>query len=193
MIAKANKNDVAALADLHILSLPNELLSKLGKDFLTEIYRVALDHSDSCILTSSSKKGIHGFIFLSKNPNSFYKKLIRTRFPTLTVMVLRRLLFDVSLINKMFLTARHVLFSKSESTPEILVFSVHPTAQRNGIGSKLLTLLENKLTDDGINMYNVKTTSSNKKSNGFYRKNGLEIFKRFKIEKKEWIEYTKRL
>lgn len=193
MIAKPKKSDVSAIVDLHILSLPNELLSKLGKKFLSEVYSEALNDVDSFFLISKLEKTMHGFIFLSKDSGTFYKKLIIHRFPKLTFIALEELIKDISLLGKLASTAKYLLFSKAESAPEILVFSVNPNMQRSGIGSSLLKTLEDKLALAHISVYNVKTTSSNEKSNSFYKKHGFEVKKRFKIQQREWVEYRKKL
>jgi len=193
MIAKPKKSDISVIADLHMLSLPNELLSKLGRKFLTEIYSVALSDNDSYFIASKTGRNIQGFIFLSKNSGRFYKRLVTRRFFKLAFIIFEELIQDISLLGKLASTAKYLLFSNAESIPEILVLSVHPNMQRSGIGSALLKTLEDKLADDGLSVYNVKTTSLNKKSNRFYTKNDFKVIKRFKIQQRGWVEYRKKI
>ncbi len=193
MIALPSRNDIPFIADLHILSLPNELLSKLGRKFLTEVYSEGIKNNDSFFIISKSGKKIHGFIFLTKNSGAFYKKLILSRFLKLILIVTQELIRDITLFKKLISTGKHLLLSDSESTPEILVFAVDPSMQRGGIGSSLLQALEDKLALANISVYNVKTTSSNEKSNSFYKKNGFKVIKRFNIQQREWVEYKKKL
>lgn len=193
MIAKPKKSDISVIADLHMLSLPNELLSKLGRKFLMEIYSEALNDKEALFFISKTEKNLNGFIFLSKDSGAFYKKLIARRFFKVGLIIIEQLRNDFSLLGKLVSTARYLLFSKAEPAPEILVFSVHPDMQRNGIGSTLLKTLEDRLADAGIRVYNVKTTSLNRKSNNFYQKNGFEIIKSFNIQNREWSEYRKRI
>ena len=193
MIAKPKKSDISVIADLHMLSLTNELLSKLGSKLLTEIYSEALNDKEALFFISKTEKNLNGFIFLSKDSGTFYKKLIARRFFKVGLIIIEQLRDDFSLLGKLVSTARYLLFSKAEPAPEILVFAVHPDMQRNGIGSTLLKTLEDRLADAGIRVYNVKTTSLNRKSNNFYQKNGFEIIKSFNIQNREWSEYRKRI
>lgn len=66
---------------------------------------------------------------------------------------------------------------------ELLSVSVAPELQYEGIGTKLLYVLEGRLNELGVSEYKVVAGSSLKGANNFYKKNGFKLMSTINIHK----------
>ncbi len=187
MIFKAQKSDSLPIATLHKQTISEGFLSKLGIGFLQYLYKFLIQKE--LVLAFKENNHVAGFVSCALSSKGIMKRFVFSSpggIFKLTVVLLK----NPGLIKQLLETFRAPGLSESESGEEIpetelLSISVSPQAQKGGIGTQLLTALEQELKQRNIRKYKVIAGEKLEGANKFYLKNGFVLAKQISIHGKD--------
>jgi ribosomal protein S18 acetylase RimI-like enzyme len=189
MISKAKENNSIAIAYLHIHTINQGFLPKLGISFLQSLYRFLI--AKELVLVYKEENEVRGFISCALSSQGIMKRFLVSS-PAGVLKIGWAVLKNPVLLKPLWETFRAPSLSVSEnknelSIPEteLLSISVSPQTQQGGIGSKLLAALEKELKNRGIARYKVIAGQKLEGANKFYRKNGFVLAKEISIHGNE--------
>lgn len=178
MIREANINDAEALAAIHVAALPNDLLPRLGTQFLsTHFYRVVLRSEHAFTILDEEDHAIRSFIIFAHNSNAVTKQVMGKKFSLLWHLFIA-VPRDPSILGEII---GHLKGFKTElisqpnetieKTPELYLMATAPEHHSKGIGSRLIQRGLEVLAQRNLQCI-VKTSSDIAKK--FYLKNHFE-------------------
>jgi ribosomal protein S18 acetylase RimI-like enzyme len=187
MINKAQNKDCSQLAILHCQTINQGFLSKLGQVFLESLYSFLIEKE--LVLGYKENHSIMGFVSCAITSKGIMKRFVLSS-PGGIFKLTEALLKKPGLIKPLLETFRAPGLSESESGEEIpetelLSISVSPQAQKGGIGTRLLTALEQELKQRNIRKYKVIAGEKLEGANNFYLKNGFVLAKQISIHGKD--------
>jgi ribosomal protein S18 acetylase RimI-like enzyme len=179
------------IASLHYRTLTGSFLAKLGIGFLKSLYTFLI--KKEVVIVSVEGEVVNGFVSFSSNSAGMMKRFLVTC--PVCVFKLLGILLTSPLLLKRFIETYNAPF-KSKITQssagkvmlpdaELLSISVDPDCQQSGIGSQLLTALEEELVKRGINKYKVIAGVSLDGANKFYNRNGFTMVSQVMIHGNE--------
>jgi GNAT superfamily N-acetyltransferase len=146
MIRKASKYDIPDLVDIHMAALPNDLLPKIGKDFLRKyFYTVVLESNHAFTIVDAEGETVRSFIIFAYNSKALTGQVMHNK-AILAKHFFLCLLRDFSLIGQIFAHLRGFkaeiyseLDFKIKEIPELYLMATAPKHHSKGIGSRLIS------------------------------------------------------
>jgi ribosomal protein S18 acetylase RimI-like enzyme len=177
------------VAQLHIQTINQGFLPKLGVSFLQSLYRFLI--KKELVLVYKEEDEVRGFVSCALSSQGIMKRFLVSS-PAGVLKIGWAVLKKPALLKPLWETFRAPLLSVSEnknepSIPEteLLSISVSPLAQQGGIGTKLLAALEKELVNRGITSYKVIAGEKLEGANKFYCKNGFVLVRQITIHSNE--------
>lgn len=187
MTDKANSGDSSALAELHLQTITEGFLTRLGKSFLQSLYSFLIQEELVFVFRNDHKTV--GFVSCSMHSDGMMKKFLISC-PASLVKLGWMLIKNPKILLPLFETFRAPSRSHTNSgsqselklpSTELLSICVDPVFQKEYIGTQLLHALEQHLCLLGINKYKVIAGESLVGANKFYLKNGFEFATKINI------------
>ncbi|MCC7532445.1 MAG: GNAT family N-acetyltransferase [Bacteroidia bacterium] len=196
-IKYAGHNDLMKIAKCHQLAFPNSLSSKMGAEFIRDMFKWYLDTTnkflfyieefDECIgycggfinegrEAYGSATGMTQLAFSSaiwaiiKKPWLLFHPDLTSRYKFIFSNIIRKL----GLKNKKPIKNQ---FANFESYAGLVVIGVNPKYQKKGIGSKLQIEFESKSKTFNIKKLSLSVKKNNEKAINSYKRNGYVIDK----------------
>lgn len=173
------------VAQLHIQTINQGFLPKLGISFLHSLYRFLI--AKELVLVYKEEEKVLGFVSCALSSKGIMKRFLVSS-PVGVLKIGWSVIKNPGLLKPLWETFRAPSLSGSENKnepeipeTELLSISVSPEAQQGGIGSKLLAALEQELTTRGIDRYKVIAGQKLEGANKFYIKNGFALAKQITI------------
>lgn len=190
MILPLNSKLIPQITKIHINSLSNDFLPQLGSKFLETIYRGSINKHAFGYADVDNKK-VRGFIVGTSNMSLFFRNVTQENFLKLSFFLFLKLLQKPVLFKKIFETFS---YSKKDHGPkaELIVIAVSQKYRGEGIGKKLIEVLEKKFKQDKIREYKL-TVHAEKEAVKFYEKLNFKYLAKFNLYNKSWFIYTKKL
>jgi len=182
-ISIAESTHARQLAQLHILTINQGFLSKLGNSFLKSLYRFLI--AKELVLVYEENDNVLGFVSCAISSNGIMKRFLFSS-PLGIFQLLFALVKKPSLFIPLWETFRAPALSHSTTNEyipktELLSICVSPQAQQGGIGGKLVKELEKELRKRNITRYKVIAGAKLNGANRFYIKNGFQLSKQITI------------
>lgn len=180
-LESADKEKIAALAELHKRAFPSFFLTQLGVPFLQTLYMGYMEDQDSGIIVAEDGDKLVGFIAYSNDYPRFYKGLIKNHLIKFAVCSAGAAILHPSFIKRLlgaFKKSESVV--KEEKYVELSSICVDPMTESKGIGSALIDYLK-AIVDFSMYAYiNLETDADgNDNVNRFYVKNGFKLEREF--------------
>jgi ribosomal protein S18 acetylase RimI-like enzyme len=191
MIRIAQRQDAFAIALLHWQTLTSSFLAKLGIGFLEALYIFLI--KKELVIVYAEEDIIQGFVSFSTNSAGMMKRFLFTC-PACILKLIGILVSSPVLLKRFIETFAAPFKSKTSQSStgtvvlpnaELLSISVDPGCQQAGIGSQLLTALEDQLQQKGIKKYKVIAGISLEGANKFYSRNGFNLISQIMIHGNE--------
>jgi ribosomal protein S18 acetylase RimI-like enzyme len=173
MIRKADKNDIDQIVNIHIRALPDDLLPKLGIDYLSnEFYPKVVLSPDALVLVEENSGIVRGFCIFALNSLKLTQQVTSNKL-LLGYYFFLALLKDIRFISDLgpFIFGSRYELADGENeevlhmTPEIYIIAVSPDFQKMGVGKEIVKVGFNQLVGKKSRCL-VKTSSI--KSKEFY-------------------------
>lgn len=181
-IHKQDKEAVEKIVTIHLDTFQGFFLTFMGRGFLRHMYRAYCDHTSSGILAAFDETDEPvGFLAYSSDISNLYHSMITKRFAWLAWYAAGAVFRNPSIVRRIV----HAFFGMHEKpieSPHIVLASigVRPDAKRQGIGSRLIDELKNKM-DTARHAYIKLDTDAkdNDAANRFYQKNDFVLSRSF--------------
>jgi ribosomal protein S18 acetylase RimI-like enzyme len=161
------------VAHLHIQTINEGFLPKLGISFLQSLYRFLI--AKELVLVYKEEDNVFGFVSCALSSKGIMKRFLVSS-PVGVLKIGWSVVKNPVLLKSLWETFRAPSLSGSENeaepsipVTELLSICVSPQAQQGGIGTKLLTALEKELMNRGITRYKVIAGKKLTGANKFYR------------------------
>jgi ribosomal protein S18 acetylase RimI-like enzyme len=146
MIRQAEKKDIPQIVDVHLRALPDDLLPRLGRNYLlNELYPMIFDSNRTFNLVNDDNGLVNAFCIYAYDSKELTKlvtknKLILAKYLSLCLLKDIRVLKEVIALIK---GPNIDLISKDENfldkgLPEIYIIATDPQYQKKGIGKDIL-------------------------------------------------------
>ena len=76
-VKKLDDKTINTISNLHLNAFPDFFLTKLGKNFISLLYKCYIEDEESGIIIAKDEEEIVGFIAYSNDYSAFYKNLIK--------------------------------------------------------------------------------------------------------------------
>jgi len=184
------------IAILHYQTFNKGFLPKLGISFLQSLYHFLV--TKELVLVCKEEDKVLGFVSCAISSRGMMKRFMFYS-PQGILKVIFALIKKPGLIKPLLVTLRASGLSEQEKGEEIpetelLSISVSPHVKQGGIGTRLLTALEQELSKRNVIKYKVITWKTLQGANRFYLKNGFVLAKQISIHGKEILNvYVKEI
>ena len=175
------KDKVRKISELHREAFPDFFLTKLGKPFLSTLYRGYLEDSQSGIIVAEKGNKIVGIIAYSKDYPNFYKGLIKHHLLKFAFYSAGAVIRHPSFIRRLL-----GAFKKSDSVVkpkryvELASICVNPCLESRGVGTQMIDYLKSVVDFNEYAFINLETDADGNDSvNRFYIKNGFEVIRQY--------------
>ena len=187
LVRKATDSDIKEIVEIHCKALPNDLLPRLGKGLLRNVfYKVALQSNQSKLLVASDITKVYGFGLVVKSSKTFSDELLGIKLVwNLGLALLKNPLLLIDLLPHFKRTSVDLDISIDIlHKPELYLIAVDPDIQKSGGGTLLINEMINYLKDNNYSQFIVKTSSVGAVK--FYKKN---LFREIGVETRNKIQY----
>lgn len=189
------------IASIHTSSITTGFLSMIGERFLALLYKAI----DKCpysrvIYKLNNKNEIIGFVSGTISVKKMYKWIV-SRYGIVFFVQLIPFVFKLYFLKRILETLFYTFKKKSEGLhsekhpdcdSELLSMAVSEDQRECGVGSKLVSEMDNYFIGKGVFEYKVVTFSEDKRSNCFYQKNGFILRDSYKHHNNLLNEYIKK-
>ena len=195
MVERARVQDAAVLASLHMETIFEGFLSKLGVGFLTSLYRYIIQREK--VFVYREKGEVIGFVSLSEDAKGMIRRFAFSSpasiFKILFILFKRPSFFFPMLETAMATFLSFFKNSKNSNgkkqqpllpEAELLSLAVNPDQQSAGIGTELLIVLEKYLRGSKVTEYKVIVGQGLDSANNFYKKHGFVYSTKIRIHGK---------
>ncbi len=179
IIREASALDIPAIVDVHIKAFQGFLMTRLGKNFLTTYYKIALSYDNVLALVACEENDRPvGFVVGYYDPRSFYS-FFSTKKISIALSMAGALLRNPFLLPRVLASKEQADTSSrnedySEGVVELASVAVIPEAGGKGIGKRLLQRFIDKSIEKKANAIFLKTDLvGNDATLKFYEKNGF--------------------
>jgi ribosomal protein S18 acetylase RimI-like enzyme len=196
MIRKAQNKDCSQLATLHHQTINKGFLPKLGISFLESLYRFLT--TQELVLVCKDEDKVLGFVSCAMSSKGIMKRFVFNS-PSGILKLMVALLKKPGLTKPLLETLRSSDLSEQgtrEEIPEteLLTIAVSPEVQQGGIGTQLISALEQELKNRNIFKYKVIAGKKLTGANKFYLKNGFVFAKQILIHEDDILNvYVKEI
>lgn len=179
----SNARETAArIAEVHIEAFPEFFLTKLGDNFLTELYFGYIEDSQSGLIVAENDDAeILGFVAYSKNYSEFFHGLLRRHILEFATSSIRATLKHPS-FSRRLLGAFHKSgeVKREEAYVELASIAVKPSEENKGLGSLLIQHLIGNIDFNDFAYISLETDAiNNEAANKFYQKNGFRLAREY--------------
>ena len=172
-IKRLDYKDIQAVAELHQMMIPYSLNSKLGRDHLTEAYKMICKDPSSFVMGAYIRNEPVGVVIVSLHPQKLMAKLLSS----LNGRQFLRL-FSKFILNPLLLfdcmeslwSEFSVKFKHETVNACLVAIAVAPEAQKKGIGRALIQAVDDFFRAQGCCYYHLDSRIDNSGSREFYRK-----------------------
>lgn len=184
-VDSAEKEIINDIVAIHMETFPEFFLTFMGKGFLKQMYCSYCGHKKSGLLVAEENGKPVGFLAFSTDFSGLYKFMIRTRlicFAWFSILAFLRRPLSLFHILAAFFKPKEV--ARDEKYVELSSIGVKPTIKNQGVGSKLIEALKEKVNFNEFQYITLETDAiDNEAAICFYEKNGF--VKRRMYETKE--------
>ena len=179
-IQDIKKEHLLALAELYEKGIPNAVFCALGRRFLATFFGFLSAREDVCSLAGVNEAGeVKGAIVGTLHRSRSYRAVLKKHAASLAVAagwrcVSPRLLLWLirSAIDKLRPRANQPDLPEAE----LLVISIHPSAQGTGLAQRLVEDMERRFRQMGFSgEYTILTEANNERANRFYQRMGATL------------------
>jgi ribosomal protein S18 acetylase RimI-like enzyme len=175
VVVPAARGHAAEIADLHRTCIDQGFLSTLGHRVLRNLYAGMIEHPGTNVFVAMQCDEVVGFVAVTERTGRMYKWLLRHRFASLALPLLRKM-FSFSRIRRIAETLLYPASRDVEELPaaELLSMAVAPTHRRLGIGRRLVGVGLRSLAARGCDEAKIACADI-LTSNGFYQRLGFSV------------------
>jgi len=182
IIRKATITDLSSITKIHIDAFKGYFLTSLGPQFLDFYYTCFIKSPETETFIAEENGIIIGFAASTKVCKGFNSRLIKRNLVSFGILSLRLLFMSPSTLLRLLknLKKKGKSVEDNEYYAELYSIGVSSSAQRLGIGKKLLFHTEQALIDAGVDRLSLTTDYyDNDSAIRFYRSMGYETFYEF--------------
>lgn len=174
-IRVALPRDLEMVTDVHVRSFPNFFLSALGPRFLRLLYEEILRSETGVLVVADDGSGVVGLAAGTTTQSGFYRALLRRRLIAFALAAAPAALRRPVIVPRLFRALRRPAESASAAAPACLMsLAVHPRAEGQGIGARLVTAFCEELRSRGADGVCLTTDAAgNDPVNRFYQRQGF--------------------
>ncbi|MDR3476694.1 MAG: GNAT family N-acetyltransferase [Gammaproteobacteria bacterium] len=178
MLRQADYNDIDSIVDIHLATLSDGLLAKLGKPFLKKVfYPFCFQSSDVLLMVYELQNKITSFVIYTNNSTLFTHRLLQKKV-AIGIAVLKNILFnpsllvDILVVLKGFRVQLHHGYEDilKNNQAELYLIGTEPAFQGQGIGSILVSQGLKEFSKK-LNVSTCLVKTSSFKANQFYLAN----------------------
>ena len=192
-VDKKEKKVIKEVVQIHLETFKGFFLTFLGKGFLRQMYKSYCYHGESKLLVATDEQNnVVGFLAYSSDMSGLYKHMIKHR-------LIPFLWYSIGAFfrkPKVFMRLIRAFLKPSESRREesyieLSSIGVSPEVKGQGVGSKLIDALKEKVDFSLFKYITLETdVENNEVANKFYIKNGFSIEREFQTrEGRKMYEY----
>ena len=178
-IREATASDIGKIASIHIAAFPGFFLSRLGPRFLREVYSSLIDDETGSLIVADREGEILGFAAGTLDPEDFYKRLRKRKWPVLLLKALPGIVKSPAFVIRKLWSA----IGYSGDTPDnqpggalLGSLGVSPNTQRQGAGDALVESFCKFAEARGKRyVYVITDKDTNTGVTSFYKKIGFTI------------------
>lgn len=173
---------VKEIVDVHLSAFPDFFLSSLGVDFLKTYYRCFAKHQSGNLMVGTMDNKVVAFAAATSDCKGFNTSLLKRNLFAFgcrfLVLLFTKPMAIVHLAKNMTKTSEKV--EDNEDCAELYSIGTTEAVQGEGIGTKLMGLLEAQLKEQGVEKLSLTTDYvDNEATLSFYKKNGYEVLYEF--------------
>ena len=183
------------IVDIHHRTFEGFFLTKLGKGFLTTLYRGYIEDADSGVIVALDDEKVVGFIAYSKDYSRFYSNLMKRKIVQFAFYSMLAVIRNPSFIKRLLgAFGKSDEVKRTEPYVELASIGVLPETKGQGVGSKLITWLIDIVDFNMYSYISLETDAEdNDAVNMFYKKNGFVCVRTYETkEKRKMNEYQYR-
>lgn len=198
MIRPAGRDDIAALAAIHLEALPDDFLAGLGRPFLTRVFYPALLESARCrVDLAMDAEGPAGLIVTRMGVDGVLGELLRARpawFVASAAWAMARrpglLAASISILSQLVQRRRE---PGTDTLAELFLLAVARRARRRGVARSLIEHSAARLHQAGATTYRVLLHADNEPAQAVYEKTGFIESRIHRFAGRIWSERERRL
>lgn len=176
-------------ASLHVEYLSyRSFITMFGTKFIFELYKDILAKDFGFFVFATNGANVYGFV-LGCTDSGMLLKIITRNFLKYLKIILPKILVNPLLLFKIFETFFYTKKENSLIKAELIVIVTDQNNRSRGLGSKLVSVLNEEFLKIGIVQYKVTVHSEMTRSNNFYIKNGMHLACSFNMYKVKWNLY----
>lgn len=188
-IVEKNNKLLNEVINIHCDSLPNDILPKIGKDFLFFcIYNTAIQTDHTQLIITKDNGKVTGFVLVSKDSSKYYKDVIIKN-------IFHNIYYGCRLLYKRTISIPELLQiiksltknQKPEIKGEIVIIAVEKKYQGQGIGKMLVQESVQYLKSNKVKKIKIKTIANNTNWINMFIRMGWHISNRFKLLGNEYV------
>ena len=181
--------DAARVAELHEAAMGNSLWAKLGRRFLTELYRGLVDNPRFIAFVYVEDNRVRGFIAGSTDAAAMMREVFRSRAAVLGLASLPAAL-KPAVLRHLVQTARYFDASGADVPAESLFCSFEPDLRGKRVSGHINKVLFDDLLARGIPNVKVTTEVDNEGANRQLKSWGFEDRGHFRFYGKDMVTYV---
>jgi GNAT superfamily N-acetyltransferase len=194
-VVPANLFHLDAIVQIHLDVFQGFFLESMGKRFLKELYRGFLIEPSGLCLVAIDKKQVVGFVAGTTQPEKFFRRLLRRRWPAFVFAGAISLTLHPLRVGKKFLSALRYRGERPADVPNATLLSsigVVPGGIGRGIGKTLISAFCGRALLSGASTVFLTTDrDGNDAVNQFYLASGFKLHSSFLKERDRWMNlYT---
>lgn len=190
LIRRMEESDIEDVVRLHLADMGSSFFARIGKDFLTLLYRSSLKSKLSAGFVFVRDGKIRGFIFGATDTSSLFRDVMVKNFIRFTFSTVRFILKNPSEIPTILET---FLYSSKTALKDIraemLFISIEPEFRKKKISSALVTAILRDFKKRGVKMAKVTAETDNPGPNLLLTSYGFTLDKVFRFYGKEMNLY----
>ncbi len=192
MVRQMIKADAEDVAEIHRETLAGDFLPRLGKSFLTTLYKCVFSINVGFGIVYEENTRVIGVAVATEDTDSFLKRLFLKQFWLLIPRTISPLLKQPSLIRHVLETLFYSNGKNDKAHPraELITLCIRKAYQRQGIGKELLFALSDEFKRRGVKSFTVRVYDDNKAANKFYIKAGFEWSYSYMMYGRKWSLYN---
>ena len=175
-VRRMERGDALRAASLHKEGICKGFLSRLGRRFLTQLYKAVPACPDGFGYVYEDKQGkVLGFVACAMNTRRVYRQALRRRGLGMALALIKHFLSPRT-IRGMVETLRYP-DRHSENLPaaEVLSIALDPGWRRHGVGKRLMAAAMREFATKGIQDVKLTVAADNRPANNFYRTCGFDL------------------
>jgi ribosomal protein S18 acetylase RimI-like enzyme len=178
MIRLARREDIPRLCEIHAHALPDDLLPRLGRGFLRQVFYAQLFEGERGFAILSEEQGIRSFAVFTRNARALTEALASRKLCILGALATRvwfspGLPFQLLAATQECRVESRIPAADLEKLPELYVMATDPPSQGRGFGTQVVREgLSVLYKDPAVPGCLVRTSSDRARS--FYRRLGFE-------------------